>query len=1022
MAEEELRTLPPGIDGNHTGTLTICFRQCSVPGVVAHIKFWGDVGCDVYPNKSINFALVGERSAIATYLRDASPLHIKILSKDKDSLALIGNVFIPDLSLPAPAQQSQSLDHKRSSKGVISLGQTIIGDATFELYFRLMHTQPQLEADIMAIRHPSQQHVGITDFEMNQLLEQADNECQDQDSELCGSTTEEKYSLISELLDICSDDMTIPTVDTSLVAATGVDPYDLWISNIVSSASSPPRTSIKGNETITACEQPNETAVASETFPHPISLFLSNVATAANANATATQVRSSSMTQPEATVERLPSAPVPPKLEPMQPPPIWIDVGVYCISNLRLAVVGSSPCCLELNLMCNEPLLSLCDLVQSSAFRGDEPSNYSSENVKTVVMRDECRELASFATHLSWQAGLKTLNCDIEIKLQIRYFCEDEQVIIGNVSIPLECKQLLESSDTLGLLPRFEANGWFDILDPSSRSRASIGRIQLSLASGTLKQIRSLPKAHNAAASIQRVWRKKRSNKRCTTSVGKEDEAPQPDEEELSERIRKSLGQNDDEDVDGDTVNSHPPPPPDDSDDISAKQTHAESSPDSLFEEWSQQSFLHVDANEKEELTVNAARAAENDVGLTVDTSLVESVNADKDVRVYTIMDEVGGKRNDTFNPTMSNSASNAAELQDLLCSSHVQLDPQHHSSRPNKDAPNSQRRKPIDPPEGYDLPKMKRKMDQSLSSSSSFPDAKRHRTNAEDSPSESQVASPPNLYAGAKYMSYVDEEDSFDEDCRSLQSVMKSLADVEARLKCDNSSNTPPTSVLECHYDASISADVAVDDRSETGSVKTSQIQTPPETGSTKTAIVETCEKGTSPLCVTSRYKDASTSPCEEEGRTEVQDEEEKEDGGNKDDLDNGSEERVGTLKNDDRSTLQLDWSLNKTRDHSAQGLFPTLSTSSDRRERYGSLFSSQSSYPHGALRLGSLLSPTGGAPRIEGTRVDSSSYKRYLSGRRKPPDAGVPSCEPYLHSSYANSDSRIEQIFSGNKKKKED
>eukprot|EP00985_Skeletonema_marinoi_P027130 scaffold21777_cov134-Skeletonema_marinoi.AAC.1 len=103
MAEEELRTLPPGIDGNHTGTLTICFRQCSVPDVVAHIKFWGDVGCDVYPNKSINFALVGERSAIATYLRDASPLHIKILSKDKDS----ANVFIPDLSLPA-----QSLDYK----------------------------------------------------------------------------------------------------------------------------------------------------------------------------------------------------------------------------------------------------------------------------------------------------------------------------------------------------------------------------------------------------------------------------------------------------------------------------------------------------------------------------------------------------------------------------------------------------------------------------------------------------------------------------------------------------------------------------------------------------------------------------------------------------------------------------------------------------------------------------------------------------------------------------------------------
>ena len=53
MMEEELRTLPPGIDGNHTGTLTICFRQCSVPNVVGNIKFWGGNGYSVADRKSV---------------------------------------------------------------------------------------------------------------------------------------------------------------------------------------------------------------------------------------------------------------------------------------------------------------------------------------------------------------------------------------------------------------------------------------------------------------------------------------------------------------------------------------------------------------------------------------------------------------------------------------------------------------------------------------------------------------------------------------------------------------------------------------------------------------------------------------------------------------------------------------------------------------------------------------------------------------------------------------------------------
>jgi hypothetical protein len=983
--DEEQRTLPPGIDGNHTGTLKLKFMHCSVPNSFARVHFWGGVGYDVYPNKSINFILVGEKFAIAKYLSDASPLHIKILAKDA---TLIGNVFIPDLSLP-----TQSLDCKRSSTGVISLRQTIIGDATFELHF-VMYTQPQ--TDNMALSQPSQQYVDVPDFEVDQLLDQAsDIEVID----LCGSTTQEKRSLISDLLDICSDDMTIPTVDTSLVAATGVDPYDVWIASIESSATSPPRMSGQSNETVKKRCQPTL-----ETFPHPISLFLSNVATATASNANATQLRSSFSTQHSARVTVAKS-----KFEPVQPPPIWIDVGVYCISNLRIvSVIGRSTTfnkarhSLELNLTCDKPLLSMCDLVQSSALLDRDASNFLSDCVKRVETKNERSDLVSIATQLSWQVGIKSLNVagGVEITLQLRSCCDDVKEIVGQVSIPL-CQQRVESSYSLGFLPKFDACGWFDILDTNSHP---IGKIQLSLASGTLKQIRSLPKAHTCAAAIQRYWRGTRSIERCIATVGEGNEAPTPDEESF-ERKPTSLEKIDDDGDDEDTFHSYPPPPPDNSD----SHTNEDSSPDSLFEEWSQQSFLRADANEKD---VNAARAAENDVGLAVDTSLVKSTYTDKDIHAYTPV-KGGAERNATFNLNSTSSASEVfvAEL----------LEP---SRSPN-------RRQPIDPPEGSALPtkaqiEMKRKMDQSHLSA--VPEAKRHRVTNDSAPSEtnrpseSQTSSSPNLHAGPSDK-FADEEDSSDSDdvktYRSLRSIMKSLAGVEARLKGDDSCIAPPTSALGCRSEEAVSANLVSDDRSD-GSVKTLQVQSPSKTRSiTETTNCKTrekgkpCEKGTSQLLV-----DAATSPCAEDGSFEVQ--EEKEEIGTNCARENESEESGGTFKNVDRSTLQLDWSLNKlTCNHSTQCLFPTLSTSSDRRDRYSSLFNVQPSCTRGTLKRGSLLSPAGGAPRIEETRVDSSGYKRYLSRGRMPPDGGFSSSPPAFNFTSANSD-RIEQIFSGNKKKK--
>ena len=229
----EQPTLPPNVVGSHIGTLAIRFQQCSVPNSFARIKFWGDSrSFDVHPNNSLQYDLVGESSqSVGKYLTDASPLHIKIISTNS---TLVGNVFITDMSLP---RQDESTDLTRSSRSVISLRQKIVGDCSFELQFRMLPTQLQhMQADVMGTLS---NHM-IPDLNVNEMIDQQSN------SEL-GSVIaqheEEKYSLLSELLDICSDDMTIPTVDTSLVAATGVDPYELWISNMVSSAASPPQTS-----------------------------------------------------------------------------------------------------------------------------------------------------------------------------------------------------------------------------------------------------------------------------------------------------------------------------------------------------------------------------------------------------------------------------------------------------------------------------------------------------------------------------------------------------------------------------------------------------------------------------------------------------------------------------------------------------------------------------------------------------------------------------------------------------------
>jgi hypothetical protein len=627
----EQPTLPPNVVGSRIGTLAIRFQQCSVSNSFARIKFWGDSrSFDVHPNNSLQYDLVGTSiETVAKYLTDASPLHIQIISTN--STSLVGNVFITDMSLPRP---HESADLTRSSRSVISLRQNIVGECSFELQFRMLPIQQQhMQADVMTAPY---NHLDIPDLNVNEMIDQqSDTEL----GSVIAQHEEEKYSLLSELLDICSDDMTIPTVDTSLVAATGVDPYELWISNMVSGAASPPQTSsqsllhveafemtineisllndvVKGLDgkqdlcieyNLPLCDESNravsftvcrelgklqtkmkrgppylagrkskpdgkpllsqllkqkhtkkvsmstefeddeavrrwmdnvitfelyscttnprsatttpkskklvgqsnvrlqdiflsdsltiskqidimdckkeknigklslhmrllkrdkvddgsilkvsngvdttrvqqEDTSSSEPFPHPISLFLNNIAYSKSQQ---TQVHSS--TRPDQ-VEHPRNNEAPQKLEPVEPPPVWIDVGVNSISNLRIkqSEGNSTTNRLELKLECSEQLLSLSDLVQSTS--GDDKASPSYvENTKSVeMMNDFCGNAVSTTKQLSWKVGLKTTDGGgIVITLQIRYCCNATKELVGIVSIPFVCTRRVETSNVL---------------------------------------------------------------------------------------------------------------------------------------------------------------------------------------------------------------------------------------------------------------------------------------------------------------------------------------------------------------------------------------------------------------------------------------------------------------------------------------------------------------------------------------------------------------------------------------------
>jgi hypothetical protein len=808
-----------------------------------------------------------------------------------------------------------------------------------------------------------------------------------------------------------------------------------------------PMRKVSSEATTTRVHQ--EDTISSEPFPHPISLFLNNIA---NSKSQQTQVHSSTRPEPDDQVDHPRNNEAPQKLEPVEPPPVWIDVGVNSISSLRIKQRDGNSTAnrLELKLECSEPLLSLSDLVQSTS---DDNTTSSSqvENIKSVeMMNDSCGNVVSITKQLSWQAGLKTMNGnEVVITLQIRYCGNTTKELMGIVSIPFVC---IRNVETRHLLPRFDAHDWFDITDPITG--ASVGKIYLWLATGTLRQIRFLEKATACALTIQRYWRKTKNRTRFKPPSPEQIKSQLDSKVSFEPKQMQILHtQTVFEQNDGDERHIGNQSPSEDSEnDIAA------SSPDSLFEEWSQQSYLKADTHEKDAVNETDVSVQGNDVAIAPNTG---STVKDMKEAMSSLNTEAIAAAEPALDAAESHKSSSLNNQKET-------------TAREMIDEPNTRLREPIDPPEENVLTtkpcnETKRKLEHNASDSS-----KRQRVSDDAATCETDSSHVPLPSFQAVATQTVDHESSDDDEgvavdtqtlnhessededdvmsYRSLQSVMKSLAGVEARLKDKSPPHSHPPASVQLGSQKEKSQHAASDDGSSklsphsTEQAKSSSLSL--ETPQKDSQHIETREKGTSPLFVTSLYKDAATSPCMEaeeimetvaEGDGDVKDDtgevEPRETVRTTEPVDpsrsaSSSEPKTGQDKeneveaskhdNDDMK-VQLDWSLRKlSGNHHAsttqEGMFKTMmrTSSSGRRERYGNLFATQSCPPRGTMGPSILFD---GKKVVDGSR----SYSQYLTGgRRIPTKPSSPIRGATSVKFTTNSVERLERILSSGKKPK--
>ena len=272
MIISQAQPLPPKVNGDLIGSLTIQLKRVEPPNSFARIHFWGEESfLNISVSSAVEYPLIGSIHSLDGYMKDASPLRVSFFHHSKcqgQQIELVGYASIHDLCITdklragCPSTQDSSVATpnntiKLSLRREVSIvssdsdnSDSKVGEAVFELLFRVIvpssTLQPNDVAGQPALRDELSmcpQHANITQ-PLHHYTSQhlPPNQCGssqfDSSSELY-SSIEEKQSILEELLDICADDYTVPTIDSSLPSCC-IDPYDMWISRMVHKASSPP--------------------------------------------------------------------------------------------------------------------------------------------------------------------------------------------------------------------------------------------------------------------------------------------------------------------------------------------------------------------------------------------------------------------------------------------------------------------------------------------------------------------------------------------------------------------------------------------------------------------------------------------------------------------------------------------------------------------------------------------------------------------------------------------------------------
>lgn len=271
-------SLPPKVLGELIGTLTIRLLSinCREHEVLARVQFWGETNfSDLCLSKedesspSVEYPLVGSIHTLCSYLQDASPLKVTFFRQSTNHQPtetgqpeIIGYAYIQDLCINdfLPSLNAQQGNAQKSIKFVlrresqITGHEHVVGEASFELHFRVLvcpntaiaplyttdtgsvaqvAPPPLLRQSTIPLPAPNPPPSEKCAIVNNNICAADDSSRQPSDIGGMGS------SILEDLLELCCDDMTIPTVDSSIPC---VDPYELWISRMIASANSPATT------------------------------------------------------------------------------------------------------------------------------------------------------------------------------------------------------------------------------------------------------------------------------------------------------------------------------------------------------------------------------------------------------------------------------------------------------------------------------------------------------------------------------------------------------------------------------------------------------------------------------------------------------------------------------------------------------------------------------------------------------------------------------------------------------------